>query len=524
MAGKTPEYKRLILRCRTLWDAYCDNPTKTNLGKVERHLRSMENSSSKRVQNELKKARAAVRRAHKSTARKKTRRRNPRKNPLTVDQALEILGLQPGASVAEVQSAYRTATKSNHPDFGGSAAAMVLVNEARDVLKEQGTGDAVRAKTVRVTKVRSVPRKGARRAKGPAAYGPRVSARAARPARDFRALDDDQVLMTFRMVLERGGDASAIRKEAIGRGLNEELSDIELDVGPRPNPMSRYRPRPNPEDKKYVTVTHPVTGEEVQVEVDEVRQIAPSRGRSERAVFVASLGSEQILEAIERHGSQAKTAQALGISRNRLRKRMQELGLIEGSKKKSSKKKSSKKKSKASGPISDLDESQMLGIARVLSGTRKKASKKKPSPKKPSPKRPVRPPGWLPEFQMAAKWATGWDMWVANTEPPADLDKHTRAGWDAHEDRKFIKVSEEGKIIGFERKAKKRRFYSGQEVIEMANQYAARAFKQQKGELRGSAHRQRLETNPLPARAASQAGVASGRRRWETRTSSRAKG
>ena len=52
---------------------------------------------------------------------------------LTLEEAHEILGLQPGATAQEIRQAHRTMMKRVHPDFGGSAALAVRVNAAKDL-------------------------------------------------------------------------------------------------------------------------------------------------------------------------------------------------------------------------------------------------------------------------------------------------------------------------------------------------------------------------------------------------------
>lgn len=49
-------------------------------------------------------------------------------------EAYQILGLQPGASRDEVQSAYRRLIQRVHPDHGGSSYLAARLNQARDVL------------------------------------------------------------------------------------------------------------------------------------------------------------------------------------------------------------------------------------------------------------------------------------------------------------------------------------------------------------------------------------------------------
>ncbi len=52
---------------------------------------------------------------------------------LTLEEAYEILGLQPGATAQEVGKAHKTMMKRVHPDFGGSASLAARVNAAKDL-------------------------------------------------------------------------------------------------------------------------------------------------------------------------------------------------------------------------------------------------------------------------------------------------------------------------------------------------------------------------------------------------------
>ena len=62
----------------------------------------------------------------------------PPSGPMTVDEAYQVLGLQPGASEEEIRAAHRRLMRAAHPDSGGSDWMAARINQARDILLGAG--------------------------------------------------------------------------------------------------------------------------------------------------------------------------------------------------------------------------------------------------------------------------------------------------------------------------------------------------------------------------------------------------
>ena len=58
----------------------------------------------------------------------------PGKQAMSRAEALDILGLEEGASADEIETAYKALIVKNHPDQGGTDWLAARLNEARDIL------------------------------------------------------------------------------------------------------------------------------------------------------------------------------------------------------------------------------------------------------------------------------------------------------------------------------------------------------------------------------------------------------
>ena len=56
------------------------------------------------------------------------------RGPMSRAEALDIFGLEEGASADEIEEAYKTLIMKNHPDQGGTDWLAARLNEARDTL------------------------------------------------------------------------------------------------------------------------------------------------------------------------------------------------------------------------------------------------------------------------------------------------------------------------------------------------------------------------------------------------------
>jgi DnaJ homolog subfamily C member 19 len=53
---------------------------------------------------------------------------------MTVEEAWQVLGLQPGADATAIRAAHRRLMRGAHPDSGGSDWLAARINQARDIL------------------------------------------------------------------------------------------------------------------------------------------------------------------------------------------------------------------------------------------------------------------------------------------------------------------------------------------------------------------------------------------------------
>jgi hypothetical protein len=58
----------------------------------------------------------------------------PRSGAMTKEEAYKVLGLEAGASAADIRKAHRRLMQRLHPDLGGSSFLAARINEAKDVL------------------------------------------------------------------------------------------------------------------------------------------------------------------------------------------------------------------------------------------------------------------------------------------------------------------------------------------------------------------------------------------------------
>jgi len=73
--------------------------------------------------------------------------------------SLEALGLEPGATEAEVQARYKELAKTAHPDRGGSADEFQKLQDLRDrALREISIGESLANAKIQITALREAAR------------------------------------------------------------------------------------------------------------------------------------------------------------------------------------------------------------------------------------------------------------------------------------------------------------------------------------------------------------------------------
>ena len=58
----------------------------------------------------------------------------PGSGPMTKEEAYKVLGLEAGATTADIRKAHRRLMQRLHPDLGGTSFLAARINEAKDVL------------------------------------------------------------------------------------------------------------------------------------------------------------------------------------------------------------------------------------------------------------------------------------------------------------------------------------------------------------------------------------------------------
>jgi DnaJ-domain-containing protein 1 len=86
----------------------------------------------RRAERERKARQEREQREREEQARRERRARSSR-----YESPWDVLGVHPGASGAEIKSAWRRLCRKHHPDVGGDVAEMQRVNRAYESLKGQ---------------------------------------------------------------------------------------------------------------------------------------------------------------------------------------------------------------------------------------------------------------------------------------------------------------------------------------------------------------------------------------------------